>query len=197
MSGSSDDKAKNMSSETSPPLSGDGMANAQKKSILLNPEYKRGSSKATIHWQESVKGQRSLEERMKLEKRNRLHALGHLMSHGSKWSYIQEFMTTLKSEGGKYCKSFRISEEDSPGRVSPRTIDSLVRELCHGMLQKTVIKGGDLTLDQQTMLELLKHQIKFENDKYLKEHPEVNYVSVVGYNGNYSYKNTANRYKGS
>lgn len=155
--------------------SSDGTATNKKKSILLSPEYKRGSSKATIQWEESVKGQR-LEERMKLEKRNRLHALGHLMAHGSKWSYIQEFMSKLKADDGKVFKNNRISEEDSQGRPSSKRTDSLVlvRELWHGVLQKIVMKGGDLTLDQQTELELLKHKIKSENDKYLKGHPEVN-----------------------
>lgn len=174
----SSDKVKTTSSENT--WSSHGTATAKKKSILLSPEYKRGSSKATIQWEEGVKGQR-LEERMKLEKRNRLHALGHLMSHGSKWSYIQEFMTKLKADEGKAFKNNRISEDDSQGRASSKRIDSLVlvRELWHGMLQKFVMKGGNLTLDQQTDLELLKHKIKSENNKYLRGHPEVNnYVSA-------------------
>lgn len=174
MISSSSNKLKTTSSENT--RSSDGTATTKKKSILLSPEYKRGSSKATIQWEESVKGQR-LEERTKHEKKIKLHALGHLMCHGSKWSYIQEFMTKLKAdEGGKLFKSNRISDEDPQGRTTSKRIDSLVlvRELWHGVLQKIVMKGGDLTVDQQAELEMLKHKIKSENDKYLKGHPEVN-----------------------
>lgn len=155
------------------------------KSILVKKsrdEYpraagSRSSSKGNIQWEEGVVS----------HKRSKLQALSLMQARGSKWSYVHDILTKLKTEEAQ------VHEGDDShrhqGLVSSKGFETYIRDIWFNMARVQSDKEVDLTLDQQTELEILKMKCKKENDRYLKRHPEVGlFMNTLQFYGNLEFQ---------
>lgn len=135
-----------------------------KKSILnqRSPSERADSRRdnSKIQWMEVP--EKMVEDRKFVK--SSIPVLGILASRGYRWHYIHDAMLRLRWE--------EIKQGETPVSYN-RVFNSLIQDLGSGVLQKRYNKNADLTLDQQSHLDVLKLQVKTENDAYLKSHPEV------------------------
>ncbi|KAG8277391.1 hypothetical protein J6590_043756 [Homalodisca vitripennis] len=137
----------------------------KKKSILLAPGTKRGSSKATIQWKDDDKSKLTTESGN--EEGLQLH---HLESRGARWKSLRELVLRLQA------KTSHDLEED---RL--RDLNFLRLLGLRGAARKHNVKGIELTTSQEVSLTLLRHRTKMDNSTYIKDHPELSILLELVY----------------
>uniref|UniRef100_A0A1B6GAE3 Uncharacterized protein n=1 Tax=Cuerna arida TaxID=1464854 RepID=A0A1B6GAE3_9HEMI len=139
---------------------------SKKKSILLAPGTKRGSSKATIQWKDD-----DVKSKLTNESGNEESIqLYHLESRGARWKSLRDVVLRLQTRPSQYLEEDRLKDLNFL-----RVLGLSVAARSHN------VKRVELTSSQEVSLALLKHRIKMDNDTYIMDHPELSILLELVY----------------